>query len=69
MEIAAIVFILFIIAVAVVTFFILKKAVKMAVRAAIVFLVLIIGIVGATSLWFYSSGSNSGKTPATKKSR
>lgn len=71
MEIAAIVFAVFIIAVAVVTFFVLKKAIKMAVRAAIIFLVLIIGIVGAASLWYYSSDSNSNKTPAAtnKKSR
>lgn len=70
MEIAVIIFTLFIIAVAVVTFFILRKAIKMAFRAAIVFLILIIGIVGAASLWYFGSDSNSGKTPApTKKSR
>ncbi len=69
MEIAAVVFIVFIIAIAVVTFFVLKKAIKMAIRAAIVFLILIIGIVGAASLWYYNSDSN--KTPAAtnKKSR
>lgn len=71
MEIAAIVFAVFIIAVAVVTFLVLKKAIKMAIRAAIVFLVLIIGIVGAASLWYYSSDSNADKKPAAtnKKSR
>jgi hypothetical protein len=71
MEIAAIVFILFIIAVAVITFFVLKKAVKMAIRAAIVFLILIIGVVGAASLWYFGSDSKTNKTPATsnKKSR
>ena len=70
MEIAAIVFIIFIIAVAVVTFFLLKKAVKMAIRAAIVFLILIIGVVGAASLWYAGSDSKTKKPPApTKKSR
>jgi hypothetical protein len=71
MEIAAIVFVIFIIAVAVVTFFILKKAIKMAVRAAIVFLILIIGIIGAASLWYFGSDSKTNKTPAAsnKKSR
>ncbi len=70
MEIAAIVFIIFIIAIAVITFFVLKKAIKMAVRTAIVFLILLIGIVGAASLWYFGSDSNSTKTPASnKKSR
>lgn len=71
MELAAIVFIIFIIAVAVVTFFLLKKAIKMAIRAAIVFLILIVGIVGAASLWYVGSDSKTNKTPAAtnKKSR
>ena len=70
MELAAIVFIVFIIAVAVVTFLILKKAIKMAIRAGIVFLILIIGIVGAASLWYAGSDSKTNKTPAAnKKSR
>jgi hypothetical protein len=64
MEIALIVFLLFILAVAVVTFFVLKKAIKMAIRAAIVFLILIIGIVGAASLWYVGSDSNVNKKPA-----
>lgn len=71
MEIAAIVFIIFIIAVAVVTFFILRKAIKMAIRAAIVFLILIIGVVGAASLWYVGSDSKTNKPSATsnKKNR
>ncbi len=70
MEIAAIVFIIFIIAVAAITFFVLKKAIKMAVRTAIVFLILLIGIVGAASLWYFGSDSGANKTTApTKKSR
>ena len=71
MEIAAIVFIIFIIAVAVVTFLLLKKAIKMAIRGAIVFLILIIGVVGAASLWYVGSDSKTKKTPAAsnKKSR
>ncbi len=69
MELAAIVFVVFIIAIAVVTFLILKKAIKMAIRAGIVFLILIIGIVGAASLWYAGSDSNKTKTPAANKEK
>ena len=61
MELAAIVFIIFIIAVAVVTFLLLKKAIKMAIRAGIVFLILIIGIVGTASLWYAGSDTKTKK--------
>lgn len=67
MEIALIVFAIFILAVAVVTFFILRKAIRMAIRAAIVFLILVIGIVGTASLWYAGSDSKVNKTPASNK--
>jgi hypothetical protein len=63
MEIAAVVFVIFLIAVAVITFFVLKKALKMAFRAAIVAVILLIAIVGGISLWMFS-GKNSGSRPA-----
>ncbi|MDQ6787689.1 MAG: hypothetical protein M3033_12850 [Acidobacteriota bacterium] len=53
MEFAAIGFAVFLIAVATITFFVLKKAVKMAIRAAIVALILLIAIVGGASLWWF----------------
>ena len=70
MEIAAIVFVVFTIAVAVVTFFVLKRALKMAIRAAIVALILLIAVVGGASLWWFGASDNSDKQPTTiKKSR
>ncbi|MBA3335615.1 MAG: hypothetical protein H0T08_08410 [Acidobacteria bacterium] len=64
MEIAAIGFVVFLIAVAAVTFFVLKKAIKMAVRAAIVALILLITVVGGISLWMFGSDKTSEKPPA-----
>ena len=59
MEIAAAVFVIFLIAVAAITFFVLKKALKMAIRAAIVALILLIAIAGGISFWLFSEkGSN-----------
>ena len=70
MEIAAIGIVIFLIAVAAITFFILKKALKMAIRAAIVALILMIAIVGGVSLWWFGANGTSDKPPAnTKKSR
>ncbi len=71
MEIAAIGFVVFLIAVAAITFFVLRKAIKMAVRAAIVALILLIAVVGGASLWWFGSTDKSpDKTPVTnKKSR
>jgi flagellar basal body-associated protein FliL len=54
MEIAAIIAVFFLLAVAAITFVMLKKAVKMAFRAAIVALILLIAIVGGASLWMFS---------------
>lgn len=53
MEIAAIVTVIFLLAVAAITFFMLKKAVKMAIRAAIVALIILIALVGGVSLWMF----------------
>ena len=70
MEIAAIIFVLFLIAVAAITFFVLKRAVKMAIRAAIVALILLIAVVGGASLWWFGSGEKQDKRPAaTNKKR
>ena len=70
MTIAAIIFALFMIAVAAVTFVVLKRALKMAFRAAIVALILLIAVVGGASLWWFGTNMNSDKEPAViKKSR
>jgi thiol:disulfide interchange protein len=70
MEIAAIIFVVFLIAVAGITFFLLKRAVKMAMRAAIVALILMIAVVGGLSLWWFGTTATSNKQPATtNKSR
>ncbi len=70
MEIAAIIFAVFLIATAAITFFVLKKAVKMAIRAAIVALILLIALVGGASLWWFGTNSGTDKQPATiKKTR
>ena len=70
MEIATIVFVVFLIVVAAITFFVLKKAIKMAFRAAIVALILMIAVVGGISLWWFGANGISDKPPANiKKSR
>ncbi|MCA1623276.1 MAG: hypothetical protein LC768_02460 [Acidobacteria bacterium] len=71
MEIAAIGFIIFLVAIAAVTFFLLKRAVKMAIRAVIVVLILLIAVVGGISLWMFgASDKTSDNRPANvKKSR
>jgi uncharacterized protein YqhQ len=71
MEITAIVFIIFLIAIAAIAFFVLKRVVKMAIRAAIVVFILLIAIVGGISLWMFgASDKTSDNRPANvKKSR
>lgn len=70
METAAIGFVVFLIAVAAIVFFVLKKAIKMAVRAVIVALILLIAVVGGVSLWMFGSDKAAEKPPANvKKSR
>jgi hypothetical protein len=68
MEIAAVVFVVFLIAVAAVTFFVLKKALKMALRAAIVGLILLIAIAGGISFWLFSEKSSGARAPAAANS-
>lgn len=65
MEIAAVIFVVFLLAVAAITFFVLKKALKMAFRAAIVALVVLIALVGGVSLWMFGGG----KSPANSNAR
>ncbi len=67
MEIAAIIFVFIMLAVAAVTFVMLKKAVKMAFRAAIVALVLLIAVVGGVSLWMFSGEKTSDNRAAPIK--
>lgn len=68
MTIAAIIFAIFLLAVAAITFLVLKKAFKMAIRALIVALILLIGIVGGISLWMFGTdGIGSGNRPAVNK--
>ncbi len=70
MTTTAIIFVIFILAVAAATFFVLKRALKMAIRAAIVALILLIAIVGGISLWMFGTDKTSDKPPTTiKKSR
>lgn len=72
MEITWIIFTIFLIAVAAITFFVLKKAVKMAIRAAIVALILLIAVVGGASLWWFGGAANSNsenRAVPLKKSR
>jgi flagellar basal body-associated protein FliL len=68
MTVAAIIFVIFLLAVAGGTFFVMKKAVKMAIRAAIVALILLIAVVGGISLWMFGTNSNnSDNHPAANK--
>lgn len=72
MTIAAIIFVAFLLAVAAITFFVLKRAVKMAFRAAIVALIVLIALVGGASLWFFGStdkSANENRPVNTKKAR
>lgn len=70
MTIAAIIFVVFLIAVAAITFFVLKRAVKMAIRAAIIALILLIAAVGSASLWWFGTDKTPVKNPpAIKKTR
>ncbi len=67
MTIAAIIFVVFLIAVAAITFFVLKRAFKMAIRAAIVALILLIAVIGGVSLWWVGMSGTADKPPATNK--
>lgn len=70
MELVAVIFVLFLFVVAAVTFFVLKKTIKMVIRGLIVLLILVVAIAGGFALWNFNSDSNSVKKPAKiKKSR
>jgi membrane protein implicated in regulation of membrane protease activity len=62
---AAAIFLL-LVGIAAVTFFALRKTLKIAFRLAIVAVILVIALAGSISLWYFSSGSASPKprTPA-----
>jgi len=68
MEIAAIIFIVIMFAVAYIAFRILKRTVKMAFRAIIVLLILAIAVVGGLALWNLDSlGLNKKSTTKSKR--
>lgn len=69
MEIAAIVFVISLLAVAVITFFVLKRALKMAIRAAIVGIIILVAVVGGASLWYFGSDSGAKKPDIIKKKK
>jgi len=64
MEIAAIIFVLVMVAIAYIAFRILKKTLKMAMRAIVVLVILAIAVVGGFVLW--NSDLVSNKSPASK---
>ncbi|MDQ2746954.1 MAG: hypothetical protein M3T96_06820 [Acidobacteriota bacterium] len=66
MMIVWIVLAIFLIATAAITFFVLRKAVKMAIRAAIVAVVLLIAVVGGASLWWFGAGIEKPPAPVKK---
>ncbi|NNE97632.1 MAG: hypothetical protein HKN25_01295 [Pyrinomonadaceae bacterium] len=68
MEIAAVIFILIMFAVAWVVFRLLKRTVQLLIRAIIVLLILFIAIAGGAALWNMDSLGLAGKN-ASKKSR
>ncbi len=69
MEIAAIIFTLVMLAIAYIAFRVLKKTLKMAMRAIVVLLIMVIAVVGGAALWNMDGISDSVKRPAAKKSR
>jgi multisubunit Na+/H+ antiporter MnhB subunit len=70
METAAIIFILIMFGVAYIAFRILKRTLKMAIRAIVVLLILIIAVVGGVALWNMDGKDFIRETPVkTKKSR
>lgn len=69
MEIAAIIFIVIMLAVAYIAFRILKRTVKMAFRAIIVLLILAVAIAGGLALWNLESFGLKKKSTTTRKSR
>ena len=66
MEIAAIIFILIMLAVGYVVFRILKKTVKLAIRAILLLVIIGVALVGGYALWSASS-SDSSRPPASAR--
>lgn len=69
MEIAAIVFVLVVLAVAYVSFRLLKRTVKMAVRALVVLVLVFVAAVGGTALWFVGGDEKPSKAPSKSSSK
>ena len=69
MEIAAIIFLVIMLAVAYIAFRALKKTLQMAMRAVIVLVIAFIAVIGGITLWTMGGNTNTEKVPAkTKKS-
>lgn len=73
MELAAVIFVLIMLAVAYLVFRLLKRAVKLAARAVIVLLILVITFIGAIALWSFGAAepnASDQKPPApTRRNR
>ncbi len=67
--IVAVSFFILIAGVAFVAFKALKKTVKMAIRMLIVSMILVIAVVGSTSLWYFSSDATPKLKPPAKGRR
>lgn len=67
--VAAAAFFFILAAAAYVAFKALKKTVKMAVRMAIVAVILLVAVVGSVSLWYFSSDSAAKSKPAANRRR
>jgi nitric oxide reductase large subunit len=62
--IAAVIFLIVFVALAMIVLSFVKRTVKLAFRLAIVGVLLLIGVIGAASLWWFA-GSSSGDKPRT----
>lgn len=60
MEIIGIIVLLLVLGAGVVVFFIARRVLKMALRMAIVAVVILVVIVGAISLWYFTSSKGTG---------
>ena len=69
MEIAAVIFFLIMLAVAFIAFRILKKTIKMAIRALIVLIILTVAIVGSVALWSLDGVFSSDKPIRVERTR
>ncbi len=69
MEIAAIIFVLVVLAVAYIAFRLLKRTVKMAVRALVVLMLVFVALAGGTALWFVGGDDKPSKAPSKSSSK